>query len=179
MKKHSGIIVVEGKTDKDFIESFIDAEIVTTNGSDVPCETLNYLIEASKNRSIIILTDPDFPGSKIRQKILDAIPNAKQAFMRKEDCIKRHKVGVAESNKEAVLEALDHLLEVKEDRTSDLTPNDLYELGLLGQPDSKEKRIKVMEAFHLGYGSSKVLLKRAKALGLNKVDLERVLYGRD
>lgn len=55
---------------------------------------------------IIILTDPDFPGMQIRNKILKEIPNAKQAFVRKEVSIKHHKVGVAESTKEEVNNAL-------------------------------------------------------------------------
>ena len=38
----NAIIVVEGKSDVQFLESFIDAEFVITNGSDVPRETINY-----------------------------------------------------------------------------------------------------------------------------------------
>ena len=32
----NGIIVVEGKTDVAFLSQFIDAEFVTTNGSEIP-----------------------------------------------------------------------------------------------------------------------------------------------
>jgi 5S rRNA maturation endonuclease (ribonuclease M5) len=43
MEKYPALIVVEGKTDKDLIESFLDADIVTTNGSEVSRETIDFI----------------------------------------------------------------------------------------------------------------------------------------
>ena len=37
------IIVVEGATDRALIETFLDCDIVTTNGSDVPHETIEQI----------------------------------------------------------------------------------------------------------------------------------------
>ena len=61
-ERYPAILVVEGITDQAFIQSFLDVDIVTTNGSDVPCETIRFLKEASKHRDIVVLTDPDAPG---------------------------------------------------------------------------------------------------------------------
>ena len=55
----NALIVVEGTTDVSLLTSFLDAEIVTTNGSDVPRETIDYILEASKRKDVIVLTDPD------------------------------------------------------------------------------------------------------------------------
>ena len=112
MKKdrYSAIIVVEGQTDKALIASFLDAEVVTVNGSAVSRETLEYLQEASKTREIVVLTDPDSPGKRIRDVIASFVPGVKHAFIPKEKAIKRGKVGVAESDKDTVLDALRNLV---------------------------------------------------------------------
>ena len=46
--QYPAIIVVEGTSDEALISSFMDADIVVTNGSDVPRETIEYLKEAKK-----------------------------------------------------------------------------------------------------------------------------------
>lgn len=170
--KCSSVIVVEGKMDKDLIESFMDADIITTNGSEVSRETINYIREISKKREVIILTDPDTPGKKIRDKINAEIPGLLDAFVPKDKCIKNHKVGVAESSKDVILEALSHLIKSEPSPISDITIDDLYDLGLIGAKDSSEKRKKYEEHYHLGHTNGKTLLRRLQALGLTKKELE-------
>ena len=171
------LIVVEGATDKALLTSFLDADIVITNGSDVPRGTIGYLKEISLTRDIIVLTDPDSPGKRIRD-VLDAnIPNLKHAYIPKQKCIKRHKVGVAESSKEDVLEALSHLVPSSPVQRGTLTYVDLYELGLVGNEDSDALRKKVAETLHLGECNGKTFLKRANALSLDKETLENAIHG--
>ena len=43
-----GVIVVEGKSDVTFLQEFIDAIFVTTNGSEISKETINYIKELKK-----------------------------------------------------------------------------------------------------------------------------------
>ena len=136
MKKQiKGILVVEGKSDVAFLTNYIDAEFVITNGSDIPFETINYLKEMSKSKDIIVLTDPDFPGKKIRDTLDKEIPNLKHVFIDKERAIKHHKVGVAEADIDVVLNALEHVYENR-DPLGTISMSDLYELGLIGQDDS-------------------------------------------
>ena len=89
----NGIIVVEGKTDVAFLSEFIDAEFVTTNGSDTPSDTIQSLQKAQEKRNIFVLTDPDTPGKKIRDTLDQHIPNLKHCFVSKESSIKKNKVG--------------------------------------------------------------------------------------
>ena len=77
MKKIKEIIVVEGKSDKQFLETFLDADILICNGSAVDGFSLEYLKELSKNRGVIVLTDPDYPGEKIRKEISSVLPVCK------------------------------------------------------------------------------------------------------
>lgn len=173
------IIVVEGKTDEALIKSFLNVEIVKTNGSAISRGTLDYLLNASKNKEIIVLTDPDFPGQKIRNTISEYVPNAKHAFVNKKDAIKKHKVGIAESSKEAILEALEHLVQYSDIRSAEekLTYFDLLELGLVGSKDSSMNREKVAEILHLGFCNGKTFLKRLNYVGLDKDELKEIING--
>ena len=170
------IIVVEGASDKALLESFLDAEIIITNGSDVPYETLLFLKKASQEKDIIVLTDPDFPGKKIRDKLDSAIPGLHHAFIPKEKAIKKHKVGVAESDKETILEALNSVkLADSDSKESDITYMDLIELELVGAASSSIKREKLGKRLNVGYGNGKTLLKRLKILGISKEELKEAM----
>ena len=170
------VLVVEGNTDKAFLSSFIDCDFVMTNGSAISRETIEYLKELSKEKKIVVLTDPDFPGEQIRAKIAAEIPEAAHAFVRKEVSIKHHKVGVAESTKEEVLAALSSIVPGSIHEGT-LTMTDLYDLGLMGQSDSGEKRKRIADAWHLGHVNAKSFLKRLNALGKTKEELEETLHG--
>lgn len=174
--KIDGVIVVEGKTDKDFLLSFLDVEIVTTNGSAVSKETIDYIKEIKKQKRVTVLTDPDAPGKRIRDILNQNVEGLKNAYLPKEVCIKKNKVGVAESNKDAVLAALENTIPASSKNiSSDLEYGDLLELGLVGSPDSSYKREKIEKALHLGHTNGKTLLQRCRALGKNKADLQGLI----
>ena len=96
------LIVVEGKTDLIFLKSFLDADIVITNGSEVSHETLDFIKEANKRHGVIILTDPDFPGQRIRNIITEYIGDCKHAYIEKKKAVKGKKVGIAETKKDDI-----------------------------------------------------------------------------
>lgn len=176
MDKYPAIIVVEGASDEALIRSFLDADIVITNGSDVPRETIEYLKKASKTRDIVVLTDPDSPGKRIRD-VLDAnIEGLQHAFVRKEKAIKKGKVGVAESSEEEIRQALSKAILSKGSPKGQLTMNDLYELGLSGSPSAKEKRLLLENRLQIGYGNGKRLLQRLNSLGISKEELIEALH---
>ena len=176
MKKSiNGIIVVEGKSDVAFLSTFIDAEFVITNGSEISEKTIEYLQKSAENRDIFVLTDPDSPGKRIRDILDRNIPNLKHCFVAKEVSIKNHKVGVAESTKQEVLKALNNYVQTKSDYKENVTANDLVQLGLSGQEDSIHKRQLVSEKFHLGFCNAKTFLKRVNYSGLTIEDLKSCL----
>ena len=180
MKKHiDEVLVVEGHTDVDFLSQFIDGEMVTTNGSDVPRETIEYLKALSKTKKIIVLTDPDTPGKRIRDILDHEILGLCHAFIPKATAIRKGKVGVAESNQDAVLSALSHLLEKRPSKIGTLTTSDLFDLGLVGTADSFVLRQKVCEHFHVGFANGKTLLKRLNILCIDKEQIEKFLQERE
>ena len=93
-KKIDQVIVVEGESDRSFLQSFLDADIIITNGSEISEDTLCFIEELSKTREILVMTDPDSPGKRIRQIIQERIKNCKHCHIEKEKAIKGKKVGI-------------------------------------------------------------------------------------
>ena len=78
------VIVVEGKDDINAVKRAVDAEFITTSGMGITEETLARIEAAHQRCGIIIFTDPDFPGQKIRSIISQRIPEAKHAYLTQE-----------------------------------------------------------------------------------------------
>lgn len=171
----NGIIVVEGVTDISFLSQFIDAEFVSTNGSEIPSSTIDYLKKAQEKRDIFVLTDPDSPGKKIRDTLDQNIPNLKHCFVSKECSVKKNKVGVAESTKEEVLKSLEHYIQTSKESRGTITYSDLNKLGLVGSENSAEMREKVIINFHLGHCNAKTFLKRINYLQLTLDEIKNCL----
>lgn len=171
-----GIIVVEGKTDVAFLETFLDATFVTTNGSEISSKTIEYIKELSKTNRIIVLTDPDSPGNRIRKVLDEHIDGLCHAFVDKKVSIKKHKVGVAESTKEEVLKALNNLIINNKDNIETIGMSEIVELGLTGNDNSMELRLYICDYYHLGYCSTnKTFIKRLNALKINKKMIKEAL----
>ena len=89
MKKIKEVIVVEGTSDVVTLSNLIDADFIITHGSAISQETLDLIKVANETRGVIIFTDPDFPGEKIRKTIIDYIGDCKHAFVRAKDAKKK------------------------------------------------------------------------------------------
>ncbi|MCI5744772.1 MAG: ribonuclease M5 [Erysipelotrichaceae bacterium] len=174
MRKIKEVIVVEGKSDKQFLETFLDADILTCNGSAIDGFDIEYLKTLENERGIIILTDPDYPGERIRNEISSKLNRCKHAFVRKKYAIKHHKVGVAEASKEEVLNALSNMITYDSQNVGDLTSTDLFFLNLIGNNSTKNKE-KVCDYYHLGHCNGKTLLKRLNMLHISKEELEKLI----
>ena len=177
-RKINALIVVEGKTDIDFLSSFLDTDFYSVNGSAINNKDIDFLNNVSLTRKIIVLTDPDYPGQKIRDTINKNVKNnIYNAYVRKEFSIKNHKVGVAESTISEVNYALDNLVEYNDENIekSDLKLNDLYELGIIGNENSSILREKSDNYYHLGHSNGKQLLNKLRFLGINKDKLMEIL----
>lgn len=171
------LIVVEGKSDLTLLKSFLDADIVITNGSAISKETLEFIKEANKKQGVIILTDPDYPGLKIRNEIENYVGKCKHVYIEKSKAIKGNKVGVAETSKEDILEALKHVItyDYEENRKDKITDYELMQLGLIGKENSSYLRELVCNYFHLGWCNAKTFLKRVNMFGLTIRDLKEVI----
>ena len=59
MTEIQDIIIVEGLSDKNYLSTFIKADILVCNGSAIDGFSMDYLKTLSCYRNIIILTEPD------------------------------------------------------------------------------------------------------------------------
>src|SRR5699024_11647362 len=71
----------EGRNDTMNKNQAYDAYTIETNGSAINKETLNQIAHAKEKRGVIIFTDPDYPGERIRRIIDEHVPVCKHAFL--------------------------------------------------------------------------------------------------
>lgn len=166
-KKIKEVIVVEGKTDTAIIQKLFDADTIETHGLALTKETLDFIEEMNKTKGVILLTDPDYPGMKIRNMIMKRIPHVKQAFVDKKDAIGKRKLGIAEAREEAIIQALENVVSFSQD-TQSISWEEFISLDIIG---NKQKRLMIYDLFHLGYGNAKTLFKRLNMAGITKEDI--------
>lgn len=169
------VIVVEGKNDTNVLKSYFDCDTIETQGTHLSEMTLKLIEETNKTRGIIIFTDPDSPGEKIRMTINQRINGCKNAFVPKEKSRTSKKVGIEHADKETLETALSQVVTFDKNIQSDLTMNDFFELGLTGTPESKNMRKKLTTKLGIGESNAKTLLNRCKMLELKRQDLETLL----
>lgn len=175
-------IVVEGKSDSVKIKQAVDADTIETNGSAVSKETIQLLRHAHEKRGIIVLTDPDYAGQRIRHIITEAIPTCKHAFLPKAQALPKQtgkSVGIEHATVEAIRKALKNIYEQHLDETQQLseqvTKNDLIHYGLIGQPQSSAKRKVLGEILRIGKVNGKQLLKRLTMFHITKAEFEKAM----
>ncbi|UCZ53301.1 ribonuclease M5 [Bacillus shivajii] len=165
------MIVVEGKSDTNALQKTIDCDTIETNGSAVSNSVIQQVKLAKERRGVIVFTDPDFPGEKIRKTIDQAVPGCKHAFLPKEAAIdvRKKKVGVEHASNEDLYNALK---EAKPSYTTEettlITQSDLITAGLLAGKGSKQKRERLGVLLKIGYSNGKQLLKRLQQFRVTK-----------
>jgi ribonuclease M5 len=58
----------------------VNNETIETNGSAINGQTLERIKVLNETRGVIVFTDPDFPGNKIRQAVTQFVPECKHAY---------------------------------------------------------------------------------------------------
>lgn len=151
MIKIKQAVIVEGKYDKIKLESIIDALIITTDGFEIfkDSEKMSMIRRLSETNGILIMTDSDVAGFKIRsyisgcvdtKKIFHAyIPDILGKEPRKEKGSKEGKLGVEGIPSRLIVEALERagvICEETERKQGFMTKYRLYEDGITGGENS-------------------------------------------
>lgn len=175
MIKIKEIIVVEGKADISTVKRAVDAQVLSTNGLGINENIINIIKRASKNKGIIILTDPDYPGKKIRNILASEIENAKHAFIPRDKANKDGDIGVENATPEAIREALKNArAQVAEDR-QEFTNKDMVYYELVGNDNAAKRRGLLGDELGIGYCSAKQFLKRLNSFGILREELEAAI----
>lgn len=180
MIKVSMPIIVEGKYDRIKLAQFIDGVIIETSGFKVfkNKELIDSLRNLSLTKGIIVLTDSDSSGFKIRNflksvlpqnaKITDVyIPQIKGKEKRKISSSSEGLLGVEGLDEDTIISCFDRakITSSFKKNTISLTKSNLYDLGLIGKKDSAQKRREILKKMSLPtYISANTMIKMINML---------------
>lgn len=172
-KKIDGIVVVEGKTDTDKLKKIFDVRTIETNGSAIDDKTISLIKKASINNKIYLFLDPDGPGEKIRNKIIQNVPNTMNVFLTKKDINKKKKkIGVAEAFDQAIIESFNNAITF--DTTNESITFDEYaSLNL----NTVKKREFLCNKLNISYCNNKTLFKRLNMINITYTDIFEIMKG--
>ncbi|WP_101847160.1 ribonuclease M5 [Halobacillus sp. Marseille-P3879] len=171
------VIVVEGRDDTVKIRQAVEADTIETHGSAIDKDVLEQIALAQQKRGVIIFTDPDYPGERIRHIVTEHVPGCKHAFLPKESArAKRDKgIGVEHAAVEDIREALSGVYELTEQGPGTINKEDLVASGLIGGPMSGKRRERLGVILRIGKTNGKQLLKRLNMFQISQEQLEEAM----
>lgn len=173
------IIVVEGKSDTVRIKHAVDADTIETNGSAINKQTLEQIQHAQEKRGVIIFTDPDYPGKRIRNIIDEAVKGCKHAFLSAHEARAKHpdnkSIGIEHASPKAIKRALEDVYELIEEQETQIHKEDLIDHGLIGGVKSRQLRGRLGEILKIGHTNGKQLQKRLNMFNISIEQLEKMM----
>jgi len=172
------VIVVEGRDDtRRLKEIFPKIETFETGGSALDESKLAQIKYLQAHRGVIVLTDPDYPGQKIRNALTEAIPECKHAYLHKQDARPKSGkgLGVEHASEFAIRRALDSAMTPIQNQEGHISQPFLIGLGLIGYQDSKKKREILANKLGIGYVNGKQLHNRFNMFGITKEQILQAL----
>ncbi|MBP2652576.1 MAG: Primase-related protein [Firmicutes bacterium] len=169
------VIVVEGKNDIAAVKRSVDAECLATEGFRLSTEALNRIGIAYKKNGIIILTDPDSAGERIRTILTDRFPEAKHAFIPRAAATKSGDVGVEQASVEAIRSALAKTRYREQVRKEEFTIKDICAAGLTASADAMNRRAIIGDKLGIGYANTKTFLHRLNHYGVQRKEFDEAV----
>ena len=175
MKRIKELLVVEGKHDQARLEKLFDCDVLLTNGLGLNEGIMNIIVQAAEKQGVIVMTDPDYPGKRIRNQIMEKVPSAKHVFVDHDKAIGKRNVGIEYMEDEDIIKALENVITFTEKKQC-LAYNDYVDFGLMGD---KKKRDYLTARLKLGACNNKTLFKYLNMLSVTKEEIEEILkeYG--
>lgn len=162
------VIVVEGRDDIDAVKKAVDAELIAVGGFGINKTVIDRIKEAQKRKGVIVLTDPDFAGEKIRKKIAQEVPGCKHAFLPREEAKKDGDIGIENASPESIIKALNKVRTESSNKRNEFGQVDLIRNNLIGNEDASYRRDKIGQILGIGYGNAKQFLSRLNNYGVTR-----------
>lgn len=170
------VIIVEGRDDTRRLNEAVSCETIETNGSAINEIVLKEIEIALATRGAIIFTDPDFPGHKIRNTILERFPNIKEAFLPKEKAKgKFGGIGIEHASVEAIRESLSQVYTNMPVTEETITLSDMTGWGLSGTPEAAVRRKHLCDRLNIGYANAGQLRKKLNRYSIDKREIVNIL----
>jgi ribonuclease M5 len=172
------VIVVEGKDDTAAIRRAVSAETIETGGSAIGEDVLRRIELAHKRRGVIVFTDPDVPGERIRKIIAERIPDCKHAFLTRAEARGKDGIGVEHATDEAIRRALAKARSGEAPEKGDepeIAWTDLLEAGLIVHGSAAQRRRRMGELLGIGYANGKQFYKRCVMFRITREEFASAL----
>lgn len=168
-------IVVEGRDDTNAVLQGVDGITIETHGFGIRKETWDLLEKAYREKGLIIFTDPDFSGEEIRKKLTARFPDSKQAYLTRTEAERKGDIGIENASAVDIIEAIKKAHYTNREADKVYTEDDLFEAGLIGLADSKERRQKLGSALGIGYANGKSFLNKLNQFEIPKDEFKKQL----
>lgn len=197
-------IVVEGRDDTAAVRAAVDAVTIETHGYGIREEIWEVLERAYESTGLIVFTDPDSAGERIRRRLTDRFPKAMQAFLDQAEAAKDGDIGIENASPEAIRRALQrargpvdfstvsggedaHTMTAPGGAGTDSVPasgdaepitiKDMDRWGLNGTPGAAQQRRALGQELGIGTASCKTFLRRLNHFGISREEVEATLSG--
>lgn len=172
------IIIVEGRDDQAAIRRALNADTIATHGFGITTETWSLMEKAYNERGIIIFTDPDFSGEEIRKKLNARFPEAKNAFLGREEATKNKDIGIENASPSSIIGALEQAKCTLMERRMEFTNEDLLSHQLAGVAGAAERRAELGKKLGIGYGNAATFLKKLNQFGISREEFLDYIDGK-
>lgn len=163
------VIVVEGKSDVVAVRRAVEADCLVTGGFSLSAGLLAQIEAAYQRRGIIILTDPDHAGERIRQFLQQRFPAAGHAFIpRSEATGADGRIGVEKASSDEIRTALARARLVEVQAGTEFGLADMLESGLSGGQAAVSKRAFLGAELGIGWANAKAFLHRLNTYGVSR-----------
>lgn len=146
----------------------VEADCIITGGFTLAPRTVEAIGDAYRRRGIIILTDPDPAGERIRRFLTKRFPDAKHAFVPKEDATADGDVGVEQARPDAIRAALAKVRTPGWHPSARFTAAELMAAGLSGGADASRRRARLGAILGVGFANAKTFLTRLNHYGVTR-----------
>jgi len=169
------VIVVEGRDDYIAVKRAVDAEIIITSGYYLSRNVMERIKLARERRGVIIFTDPDHTGERIRKIISEKIPGCKHAFLPVELATKDGDIGIENASPQDIKDALLKARAESSEKRLEFTISDLMDNDLLGTLESSIRRDKVGRILGIGHANGKQFLSRLNNYGITREEFNQAV----
>lgn len=170
------VIVVEGKRDTEAIRRAVVADTLETGGSAIGVKVMDEIRLAQRKRGVILFTDPDGAGERIRRIIAEQLPGCKHAFLSREEARGADGIGVEYATPEAIRRALDHVhSEMIDAGPGEIAWDRYLDAGLVGGKRSRIRRQALADQLGIGYGNARQFFNRLNVFSITEEELKQAL----
>ncbi|MDO4594383.1 MAG: ribonuclease M5 [Tissierellia bacterium] len=168
-------IIVEGKDDIANVKSALECEVLATGGYYFGENFLKRLKKINQRCGIIIFTDPDYAGNRIRKKIQAYIPDAKHAFLDRSKAIKKEDIGIENAKPEDIIEAIKKAKPVSIEKRVEFSMKDMIDNELTLSKGASERRRKLADILSIGYCNTKQMINRLNSFRITREEFEEAV----